>query len=106
MTARAFWMRRHDLEPVADDARVQHQPLHVGRTHARHAVDVEVVERRVVPLPALEDGEPRKPCLGPVEDQLGEPLLVVAHRHTPFFVVVARQQLVVVGPITAAALLS
>src|SRR5262245_55695399 len=56
--------RRLDLEPVADDAGVFHQPVDLARAIARHALGVKTVERPSVVLALGEDGRPGQPGLG------------------------------------------
>src|SRR4029453_19111067 len=80
--------RRLDLEPVADDARVTHEPVDVARPELRHLLRVEAGERAAGAVAFVQDRRPREACLGALEDEHLEEVPLVARRYAPFLVVV------------------
>ncbi len=79
---------RLHLEPVADNAAVLHQPLHILLVELHDAPRIEVGIGAVIALGALEDGDPRQPRLLAVEAELGKQLAGVIDRPAPLFVMV------------------
>ena len=80
--------RRPDLQPVAHDPGVVHQPVEVGVVVRRHDVGVEAREDLAERLALVQDGQPREAGLEGLE---GEPLEVrrlAVHGHAPLGVVV------------------
>jgi hypothetical protein len=77
-----------DLGPVADDAPVGEQPLHVGRAEAGHRGRVETGERGPERLALAEDRQPGQPGLESLQAQLLEQPHVVPLRDAPLVVVV------------------
>ena len=69
--------RRVDLEPVADDAGVGHQPRPVLIGVAHDAFGVETVERFAKGLALAQDGQPRQAGLKTFQDQFLKQLLVI-----------------------------
>src|SRR5262249_18644353 len=80
--------RRIDLEPVADDPRVDQQPALVGRAEARDATRVEPCERAAVGRALVKYRGPGQPRLGAFEDQHLEQVAIVARGVPPLLVVV------------------
>ena len=77
-----------DLGPVADDARVGHEPGPVGRPERRDERRVEAPERRPERVALVEDGRPRQARLERLEGQPFEQLEVVVDGRPPLVVVV------------------
>ena len=79
-----------DLQPVAHDAWVGHQPRNILGAIAGDALGVELVEGVAEVLALPEDGEPRQAGLEAFQHQLLEHGAVVGLRHAPLLVVIAR----------------
>jgi len=54
--------RRLDLEPVADNAWIGEQPVNVGGSERRHAVDLEISKGGTKSGSFLEDCNPGRPA--------------------------------------------
>src|SRR5688500_4537579 len=80
--------RGFDLRPVADDAGVPEQPLHVVVTERGDGSDVEPRERGAERLALAQDRDPREPRLERLEHDALEQRALVRHRHAPLVVVV------------------
>jgi hypothetical protein len=91
--------RRLHLEPVADDAGVGQQPLHVTRAEPRHHHRVEAAVRRLERRPLLEDGEPGEPRLVDLQDEPLEQLRVGGEREAVLAVVIRTMPLVAGGDV-------
>src|SRR6185437_6384847 len=85
---------RLDLEPVADDARVAEQSLHVLGLVAGDSVDIEPVEGFEKRLSLLEDGEPGQPGLVDLKHQPLEQYGVVPRRKAVLGIVVRAMEFV------------
>src|SRR5256885_12142571 len=71
--------RRLDLETVAHDPRVLHQPLDAGTVESRHPARIESRKRLPIRLALAQDGAPRQPGLRALERDELEELPVVVH---------------------------
>ena len=78
-----------DLEPVADDRGILHQPLDPAPVEARDLVDIEACERLAVTVALVKDRGPGEPRLRTLEDQELELGTIVMDRNAPLLVVVA-----------------
>jgi len=90
--------RRIDLEPVAHDARILHQPGALFPAEARDFVWIEAGKRLAVVFAFLEYRVPRQSRLRAFEDQEFEPQTVVMDRNAPLRVVVKDFAIIDVGP--------
>jgi hypothetical protein len=80
-----------DLAAVAHDARVLEEPRDVPPRKARDFVELEVAEGRAEVRALREDGAPAQTRLKTFEAQLFEQPPVVAHRKSPFAIVVIEE---------------
>ena len=87
-----IFRRRSDLEFVADDAGIAHQPLNLSPVVARHALRIESVESLAVFSRLFRIVFQLEPCLRPFEDEKFKERAVVMHRHAPFFIVITNRQ--------------
>jgi hypothetical protein len=79
---------RGDLEPVAHNAGIVHEPLDLVRIEARDLRRIKAVECLAIRLALVEDRGPAQTGLGPFKNQELEEHSVVVLRNSPFFVVV------------------
>src|SRR5438132_4478119 len=93
--------RRFDLEPVANDARVSEELLHLAGIEARDALGIEAGKGPPVGFPLPQDRDPAQAGLGTFEEQELEQSVVVVNRDTPLLVVVADVEGVRSAPPTA-----
>src|SRR5918996_3141051 len=77
-----------DLPAVAHDALVREEPANVPGAEAGDAPGVEARERAPVALALPQDGRPRQPGLGALEEQELEEPPVVAYGHAPLTIVI------------------
>src|SRR3546814_1646429 len=77
------------LQPVADDAWIEHQLFELRIGKARDLLCIEIGERLAITVALVEDCQPRQPSLRAFEDQELEQHAVVVLRFSPFFVVIA-----------------
>jgi hypothetical protein len=89
---------RLDLGPVADDARVGQQAIHLLDAEPGDHRGVEAGEHLAEALALAEDGEPAEPGLEPLEGELLEQPPVLGDRPAPLGVVVAAVQRVAGTP--------
>src|SRR5204862_2057878 len=80
--------RRLDLRPVANDARVAHQPFDVTRRESRDGGRIEAGERGAEVLTLAQDRQPAETGHEAFEADLLEEAAVVGHGPAPLRVVV------------------
>ena len=83
-----------DLQPIAHDAGIFHQPRDVALAEARDALGIEAGECRAIALALVEDGRPGQPGLRAFQDQELELGAVVPGGHAPLLVVIVDVELV------------
>jgi hypothetical protein len=91
-----------DLQPVADDAGIGHQPLAFGRRVARHHLRIEAIEGPPEIVALAQDGDPRQASLKAIEQQLLEQGARIIFGHAPLLVVVAHVKRIRAAPAAAA----
>ncbi len=69
---------RIELEPVADDPRVEHQLVDFGIAHLRHALHVKAEHDLAIMLAFAQHGDPGKAGLEPFEQKQLEQTLRIA----------------------------
>ena len=80
--------RGFDLQSIAHDARIPHQPRYLALAEACDALRIEARERRAIALTLVEDRRPRQPRLSALQNQELELSLIVPDRDAPFGVVI------------------
>jgi len=77
-----------DFQPVPDDTGVAEQLRDFGRVVTRDFWSIKPVEGRPVVFTLFQDRVPAQPSLRAFQNQKLEQLLVIAHWHAPFRVVI------------------
>src|SRR6266702_2215244 len=87
--------RRLNLQPVADDPRIQRQLLNSLLRIARHFCRIEPAERPPVSLPLPQHDRPAQSRLRRFQHQEFEVPAVLVHRHTPLAIVILHHQRII-----------
>src|SRR5580692_1974 len=91
-----------DLQAVADDAGVLHQPFELRRRVAGDLLGLEAIEGAAEVLALAQDRDPGEAGLEAVQQQLLEQRAIVEFRHPPFGVMIGDVNRVLLRPGTTA----
>src|SRR5438132_2203591 len=93
--------RRFDFAAMADNAGVQHKPLHVARTKTRDALEIKTRESLAKRVALAENRPPAQARLEAFQTDLLEQSPIVGHGKAPFAVVIADIERIFAGPAAA-----
>src|SRR5579862_3375301 len=84
-----------DLQPIANDCRIQRELLDPSCPIPRYLGRVERAECPAITLPFFQYDRPTETRLGALEHQEFKVLSIIVDRYTPFFVVISNHQRIV-----------
>src|SRR5437762_2704945 len=79
---------RFDLQLIANNSRIAHQPRSIAIGVSSHTLRVEAVERGAVVFALLQNSVPTQAGLCTLENQELEEFLVIVLRHAPLQIVI------------------
>lgn len=77
------------FEAIADDARIQQDLFYALLSESRHFFRIEVSEIFSIPCPFMQNSGPTQSGLGSFKNQELKVNLVIMHRVSPLFIVIA-----------------